>query len=176
MIFLDHLGLMQGSAATRGNRVLEISEITRQLKALAKELKIPVLALSQLSRAVELRPSKKPQLADLRDSGSIEQDADIVMFIYRPEYYNITEDEKGSSMLGMADILLEKHRSGPTGEARLKFIKDFAKFDNPDYTDKHVGTFSQSDTIAPNNAFEGNSFITVQSSLNSMPEDNTSPW
>ncbi|MCL2414013.1 MAG: replicative DNA helicase [Bacteroidales bacterium] len=178
MVFVDYLQLMQGSADTRGNREQEISKISRQLKALAKELKIPVLAMSQLSRAVETRGnSKKPQLSDLRESGAIEQDADIVMFIHRPEYYGVNEDESGNSMLGMADILVEKHRSGPTGTARLKFIKEFAKFANPDYTDTHVGTFSQSDTIAPNNAFEGNSFITVQSSLNNMPEDdNDTPF
>jgi replicative DNA helicase len=177
MVFVDYLQLMQGSADTRGNREQEISKISRQLKALAKELKIPVLAMSQLSRAVETRGnSKRPQLSDLRESGAIEQDADIVMVIHRPEYYGVTEDESGNSMLGMADILLEKHRSGPTGTARLKFIKEFAKFDNPDFSDSHIGTFSQSDTIAPNDAFEGNSFITVQSSLNNMPEDNNSPW
>ncbi|MDR2906507.1 MAG: replicative DNA helicase [Bacteroidales bacterium] len=178
MVFIDYLQLMQGSADTRGNREQEISKISRQMKALAKELKIPVLAMSQLSRAVETRGnSKKPQLSDLRESGAIEQDADIVMFIHRPEYYGQTEDESGNSMLGMADILLEKHRSGPTGYARLKFIKEFAKFDNPDYSDTHLGTFSQSDTIAPNSGFEGGgSFITVQSSLNDMPEDNDSPW
>jgi replicative DNA helicase len=154
---------------------------------LAKELCIPVIALSQLNRSLDMRTSlsrtnregvdaKRPQLSDLRESGAIEQDADIVMFIHRPEYYGQTEDESGNSMLGMADILLEKHRSGPTGTARLKFIKEFAKFDNPDYTDTRVGTFSQSDTIAPNDAFEGNSFITVQSSLNNMQEDNDSPF
>jgi replicative DNA helicase len=179
MVFVDYLQLMQGSADTRGNREQEISKISRQLKALAKELKIPVLAMSQLSRAVETRGnSKKPQLSDLRESGAIEQDADIVMFIHRPEYYGITEDENENSMLGMADILLEKHRSGPTGTARLKFIKEFAKFDNPDYSDTYVGTFSQSDTIAPNSNFEGQpqTFVTIQSSLNNMPEDNDSPW
>ena len=143
---------------------------------MAKELNIPVLAMSQLSRAVETRGnSKKPQLSDLRESGAIEQDADIVMFIHRPEYYGVTEDESGNSMLGMADILIEKHRSGPTGTARLRFIKEFAKFANPDYTDTHVGTFSQSDTISANTSFEGNnSFMTVQSSLNNMPEDEDS--
>jgi replicative DNA helicase len=177
MVFVDYLQLMQGSVE-RGTREQEISKISRQLKALAKELKIPVLAMSQLSRAVETRGnSKRPQLSDLRESGAIEQDADIVMFIHRPEYYGQTEDESGNSMLGMADILLEKHRSGPTGTARLKFIREFAKFDNPDYTDTHIGTFSQSDTILPNNTFEGRSYVTLQSSLNdSMPEDNDSPW
>jgi len=120
--------------------------------------------------------SKRPQLSDLRESGAIEQDADVVMFIHRPEIYGITEDERGNSTLGMADILLEKHRSGPTGVARLKFIKEFAKFDNPDYSDTLVGTFSQGDSIAPNTTFEGNSFITVQSSLNNMQEDNEHPF
>ena len=177
MVFVDYLQLMQGSADTRGNREQEISKISRQLKALAKELRIPVFAMSQLSRAVETRGnSKRPQLSDLRESGAIEQDADVVMFIHRPEIYGITEDERGNSTLGMADILLEKHRSGPTGVARLKFIKEFAKFDNPDYSDTLVGTFSQGDSIAPNTTFEGNSFITVQSSLNNMQEDNEHPF
>ena len=116
-----------------GNREQEISTISRQLKALSKELSIPVLALSQLSRAVETRGgSKKPQLSDLRESGAIEQDADIVMFIYRPDYYGIDSDERGSTQ-GMADIILAKHRSGSTGEVRLKFVNKYVRFENPDY-------------------------------------------
>lgn len=132
MVFIDYLQLMQagGEATKSGNREQEISMISRQLKALSKELQIPVLALSQLSREVEKRGgTKKPQLSDLRESGAIEQDADIVMFIYRPEYYDITEDEKGSTA-GMADIILAKHRSGATGDCRLRFIKQYARFDN----------------------------------------------
>jgi replicative DNA helicase len=180
MVFVDYLQLMEGSSSLRGNRVLEVTEISRQLKSLAKELQIPVLALSQLSRAVESRGNSKiPQLSDLRDSGSIEQDADIVMFIHRPEYYGQHEDESGNSTSGVADILIEKHRSGPTGKARLKFIKERAKFEN--FLDFSQGSgFSTTDSIAPNAGFEGNSYVTIQSSLNnmsdSMQEDNDSPF
>ncbi len=129
MIFIDYLQLMNGSAEAKGNREQEISMISRQLKALAKELRVPVLALSQLSRAVETRGgSKKPVLSDLRESGAIEQDADIVMFIHRPEYYQIYEYENGESTLGMADIILAKHRNGAVGDVHLKFIAQFASF------------------------------------------------
>ncbi|MBP9991291.1 MAG: replicative DNA helicase [Bacteroidales bacterium] len=134
MVFIDYLQLMTaGGDSKNGNREQEISTISRQLKALSKELSIPVLALSQLSRAVETRGgSKKPQLSDLRESGAIEQDADIVMFIYRPDYYGIDSDERGSTQ-GMADIILAKHRSGSTGEVRLKFVNKYVRFENPDY-------------------------------------------
>ena len=132
MIFIDYLQLMSsGSSDNRnGNREQEISMISRQLKSLSKELGIPVLAMSQLSRAVENRVGNKPQLSDLRESGAIEQDADIVMFIYRPEYYGIQEDDHGST-LGMADLIIAKHRSGGTGDVRLRFVKEFARFENP---------------------------------------------
>ena len=141
MIFIDYLQLMtSGSSDNRnGNREQEISMISRQLKSLSKELGmkslskelgIPVLAMSQLSRAVENRVGNKPQLSDLRESGAIEQDADIVMFIYRPEYYGIQEDDHGST-LGMADLIVAKHRSGGTGDVRLRFVKEFARFENP---------------------------------------------
>ena len=133
MLFIDYLQLMHGGGDNKGgNREQEISMISRQLKALSKELGIPVLALSQLSRAVETRGgSKKPQLSDLRESGAIEQDADIVMFIYRPEYYGIDQDDKGSTA-GMADICIAKHRSGAVGDVRLRFVSRFARFENPD--------------------------------------------
>ena len=104
--------------------------ISRQLKALSKELNIPVLAMSQLSRQVENRVGNKPQLSDLRESGAIEQDADIVIFIYRPEYYNIQEDDKGSTA-GMADLIIAKHRSGSVGEVRMRFVSDYVRFENP---------------------------------------------
>ena len=132
MIFIDYLQLMSsGTADNRnGNREQEISMISRQMKALSKELNIPVLAMSQLSRQVENRVGNKPQLSDLRESGAIEQDADIVIFIYRPEYYNITEDDKGSTA-GMADLLIAKHRSGGVGEVRMRFVSDYVRFENP---------------------------------------------
>ena len=132
MVVVDYLQLMSGGGDSRGNREQEISQISRSLKALAKELDIPVLALSQLSRAVENRPgqSKKPILSDLRESGAIEQDADLVLFIYRPEYYGLHENEDGTSTKRMAEIIIAKHRNGATGEVRLKFIDTYAKFED----------------------------------------------
>lgn len=134
MVIIDYLQLMRGGAEYKGNREQEISQISRQLKGLAKELKIPIMALSQLSRNVETRGGdKKPQLSDLRESGAIEQDADMVMFIYRPEYYRILEDpESHESTVGKGFILVEKHRSGSTGQVRLKWTKDYARFENDD--------------------------------------------
>jgi replicative DNA helicase len=102
--------------------------ISRSLKAIAKELDIPVLALSQLNRSVESREGKRPQLSDLRESGAIEQDADIVLFIHRPEYYGITEDEDGNSLIGVAEIIIAKHRNGAVGDVHLSFKKNLAKF------------------------------------------------
>ena len=99
---------------------------------MAKELDIPIIALAQLSRAVEQRPDKKPILSDLRESGSIEQDADIVGFIYRPEYYGITQDEEGNSMEGIASVDIAKHRNGATKSAFVRFKKEYAKFENLD--------------------------------------------
>ena len=134
MVYIDYLQLMQGNTDQNrnGNREQEISYISRQLKALAKELDIPVMALSQLSRAVETRGgSKEPMLSDLRESGAIEQDADIVMFIYRPEYYGIDSDDKGPTR-GKAYINVAKHRSGATDKVRLNFVREFAKFSNDD--------------------------------------------
>ena len=132
MIFIDYLQLMTSGVSDNrnGNREQEISMISRQLKGLSKELGIPVLAMSQLSRAVESRQGNRPQLSDLRESGAIEQDADIVMFIYRPEYYGILEDDHGST-IGMADIIVAKHRSGSVGDVRLRFEKDYVRFANP---------------------------------------------
>ena len=152
MIFIDYLQLMQagGELNRNGNREQEISLISRQLKALSKELGVPVLALSQLSRAVETRGgTKKPQLSDLRESGAIEQDADIVMFIYRPEYYQIYQDDVGST-LGMADIIIAKHRSGETGEVRLRFVKQFARFENCELE----SGYSMGTGLSPNQNFD----------------------
>lgn len=128
LILIDYLQLMGGSAE---NRVQEISEISRSLKGLARELDIPVVALSQLSRAVEARPDKRPMLSDLRESGSIEQDADVVMFIYRDEYYDRDTDRKN-----IAEILVRKHRNGPVGSVDLFFIGEQMKF--VDIDTRHV--------------------------------------
>ena len=133
LIIVDHLGLMDGQMK---DRVQEISYISRSLKALARELNIPVLAVSQLSRASEWRASHRPQLSDLRDSGSIEQDADVVVFIYREEYYTTREawianhDIDDEYPEGVADIIIAKHRNGPTGQINLRFIPSLARFEN----------------------------------------------
>ncbi|GAB4052723.1 replicative DNA helicase [Spirosoma litoris] len=131
MVVIDYLQLMSGDSSGRmgGNREQEIASISRALKNLAKELNVPVIALSQLSRAVETRGGdKKPQLSDLRESGSIEQDADMVCFLYRPEYYNITQDENGNSTLGIGEVIIAKNRSGSLDTVQLKFIGKFTKF------------------------------------------------
>lgn len=124
LVIIDYLQLMEGSRPD--NRVQEISDISRGLKALARGLEVPVIALSQLSRAVEARQNKKPMLSDLRESGSIEQDADIVMFIYRDEYYNPETTAKGE-----AEIIIAKQRNGPTGNLKLLFQPNITKFRNP---------------------------------------------
>jgi replicative DNA helicase len=123
LIIIDYLQLMQGSGRDNGNRVQEVSEISRGLKLLARELNVPVIALSQLSRSVESRSPQIPQLSDLRESGSIEQDADIVMFIYREEYYNPDTDRKQ-----ITDLIIAKHRNGPTGKIELFFHPERLRF------------------------------------------------
>lgn len=135
MIFIDYLQLMTANVGKSGNREQEISTISRNLKALAKELDIPVIALAQLSRAVETRGgSKRPLLSDLRESGAIEQDADIVSFIYRPEYYGIDEwdDEERSPTQSQAEYIIAKHRNGSTDSIKLKFIGELGRFENLD--------------------------------------------
>lgn len=132
MVVVDYLQLMSGdskSGGGGGNREQEIASISRALKKIAKELSIPVIALSQLSRAVETRGGdKRPQLSDLRESGAIEQDADMVMFLYRPEYYGITEDEGGASTAGVGEVIIAKHRNGSLENVKLRFIGKYTKF------------------------------------------------
>jgi replicative DNA helicase len=122
LIIVDYLQLMT-SGTTAENRVQEVSQISRNLKVLARDLDVPIIAMSQLSRAVEQRHDKRPILSDLRESGSIEQDADLVMFVYRDEYYNEESDQQG-----LAEVILSKHRNGPTGIEKLSFLKRYAKF------------------------------------------------
>jgi replicative DNA helicase len=122
LIVVDYLQLMS-SAGNSENRVQEVSQISRSLKILARDLEVPIIALSQLSRAVEQRTDKRPILSDLRESGSIEQDADLVAFIYRDEYYNDESDQQG-----LAEVILAKHRNGPTDSVKLSFLKRYAKF------------------------------------------------
>ena len=130
LVLVDYLQLMQGRSAD--NREQEIANISRSLKGLAKDLDIPVIALSQLNRNAEDRKDKKPQLADLRESGAIEQDADVVAFIYRPAYYGIqfTDDDDKEPTEGLAEIIIGKHRNGPTGNVKIHFLRDFARFEN----------------------------------------------
>jgi replicative DNA helicase len=129
LIVVDYLQLMSGTGDTRGSREQEVSTISRALKSIAKELDTPVIALSQLNRSVELRTgNKRPQLSDLRESGAIEQDADLVIFIHRPEKYGLDEDTDGNSLIGIAEIIVAKHRNGPVGQIQLKFKDEFAKF------------------------------------------------
>jgi len=135
MIIIDYLQLMNASGMNYGSREQEVSMISRSLKGLAKELNIPIIALSQLNRGVEGRAGaegKRPQLSDLRESGAIEQDADMVCFIHRPEYYKIFEDDKGNSLIGLAEIIIAKHRNGATGDVFLRFKSEFARFQNVD--------------------------------------------
>ena len=162
MIIIDYLQLMvSGQEGKSFNREQEVSMISRSLKAIAKELNIPIIALSQLSRAVEQRgSSKRPQLSDLRESGAIEQDADIVMFIYRADMAGITVDENGNSTEGLAEIIIAKHRNGRTGSENLIFISQFAKFVE---TSSTVTNF---DTDA-----EGGSSIIRGSKMNDIEED-----
>lgn len=127
-VVIDYLQLMTGSKNS-GSREQEVSNISRSLKSVAKELDIPIIALSQLNRSVEMRSgNKRPQLSDLRESGAIEQDADLVIFIHRPEYYGIDTDVDGNSLKGIAEIIIAKHRNGATGDILLKFVREFAKF------------------------------------------------
>jgi len=129
LVVIDYLQLMSGTGHNSNNRAAELGEISRSLKSLARELDIPIIALSQLSRTVESRTDKRPMMSDLRESGAIEQDADLIMFMYRDEYYHPDTDKKG-----MAECIIGKHRNGPTGKIPLVFTGEFSKFDNAVHT------------------------------------------
>ena len=165
LIVVDYLQLMTlGSSQKSGNREQEISTISRNLKALAKELDIPIIALSQLSRAVELRGgTKRPILSDLRESGAIEQDADIVSFLYRPEYYKIDEwdDEERSPALGQAEFIVAKHRNGGLSSIKLKFINSLGKFENLSAFEnpfEYQSKINSDKKLNPDQAFESGSY------------------
>ncbi|MGC3946967.1 MAG: replicative DNA helicase [Chryseolinea sp.] len=161
IIVIDYLQLMRGDQG--GNREQEIASISRALKGIAKELNVPVLALSQLSRGVETRGGdKRPQLSDLRESGSIEQDADIVMFLYRPEYYKITVDEDGMPTQGTGEVIIAKHRNGSVGSVKLKFIGKYTKF---------------ADLDAPSSSYDNpfSGMITRESRLNTFDAEGEPP-
>ncbi len=179
MIIIDYLQLMHGKGEGQsggGNREQEIGSISRALKSVAKELDVPVLALSQLSRAVENRPGpngKRPLLSDLRESGSIEQDADMVLFLYRPEYYGITEDENGRSQAGIGEVIIAKHRNGETGIVPLRFIGKYVKFADLEDSFLPPSSFSEASALAPSSNFDlppGNVII-KPSSMNDMMDD-----
>lgn len=148
LLIIDYLQLMTAGSDMRGNREQEVSTISRQLKIIAKELNIPVIALSQLNRGVEQRTGehKKPMLSDLRESGAIEQDADMVLFIHRPERYGMLEDAEGRSMRGIAEIIIAKHRNGAVGEVQLRFRNELAQFTNLE-SNFHFGGGNQLRTI-----------------------------
>ena len=179
LIVIDYLQLMTGdsskSGGGSGNREQEIASISRSLKNIAKELSIPIIALSQLSRAVETRGGdKRPQLSDLRESGSIEQDADMVMFLYRPEYYGLDSDEEGNSTQGVGEVIIAKHRNGSLDTVKLKFIGKFTKFCDLDVGNNYQGF------PAGGGDFEGQfnsetNTITFQSKANQSDSGNTPP-
>ena len=173
LLVVDYLQLMTAGGEGKGNREQEIATISRSLKGLAKELEIPVIALSQLSRAVETRGGdKRPQLSDLRESGAIEQDADMVMFIHRPEYYNITEDENGGSTLGVAELIIAKHRNGPVDSAKTRYIGQFTKFADLDMLDQNLDYGATSNKLSPATDFDSQSNSVIRGSkMNDIEED-----
>lgn len=177
-IIIDYLQLMNASGMSFGSREQEVSTISRSLKGLAKELNIPIIALSQLNRGVENRQAgssegKRPQLSDLRESGAIEQDADIVCFIHRPEYYKILEDENGNSLQGLAEIIIAKHRNGPTGFVRLKFESEYALFLN--MNDGVVGNKNYIEVRSKANTNQQNSNPPINSSGNDFLQEVKDP-
>lgn len=173
MVIIDYLQLMTaGSSKGGGNREQEISQISRSIKEIAKELNVPIIALSQLSRSVEQRGGdKRPVLSDLRESGAIEQDADIVSFIYRPEYYGFIQDEEGNSNQGVGEIIIAKHRNGALDTVRLRFVPEYARFEN-------FESFSDEPAIMPSKLNANNDFdseggtYTMPSKMNSLEDDN----
>ncbi len=179
LLVVDYLQLMTaGGSQKGGNREQEISTISRNLKALAKELNIPVIALSQLSRAVETRGgSKRPLLSDLRESGAIEQDADIVSFIYRPEYYKIDEwdDEERTPTTGQAEFIVSKHRNGGLDEIRLKFVGHLGKFENLDTFEFSTEFHSRMNAAANDDTFKTDQTASPDEAFGSSINDDSSP-
>ncbi|MCO6499509.1 MAG: replicative DNA helicase [Vicingus serpentipes] len=180
LLIIDYLQLMSGGGDNKnGNREQEISMISRSLKSIAKELNIPVLALSQLSRAVETRGGdKRPQLSDLRESGSIEQDADMVQFIHRPDYYGLTEDEEGNPTKGIANIIIAKHRNGSVCDVQLRFIDTLAKFQDFDQGSNDFGDYDNTNfTSMPiGEDFDNDNTVTKSSKMNDLNDDDDTPF
>ena len=170
LVIIDYLQLMSGPPEVRGNREQEVSSISRGIKALAKELNVPIMALSQLNRSVEMRGGdKRPQISDLRESGAIEQDADIVMFIHRPERYGILQDEEGNSTKGKAEIIIAKHRNGEVTDVQLKFIAEQAKFADLNYSEIEPLT---NDDIPANQTFGSK----MNEEPVAIPQENVDPF
>ena len=180
LIIIDYLQLMQGSTRENRNREQEIASISRGLKSLAKELDVPVIALSQLSRAVEQRGGdKRPQLSDLRESGSIEQDADVVIFLYRPEYYGITTTAEGQSTAGMAEAIVGKQRNGPIGSKMLYFVKDYARFENITVNNTQadfIGAPLEENQLSTTGDFSASSPANVTLPNSPLPPDDEAPF
>ena len=173
LIIIDYLQLMNASGLKLGSREQEVSTISRSLKALAKELSIPIIALSQLNRSTETREDKRPVLSDLRESGAIEQDADIVCFIHRPEYYNKSGvDAQGNDIRGMAELIVAKHRSGGVGDVKLRFVPDFVRFENWEegYRAAQNAMASLTDG-SDTTGLQGLGTVTLQSRFNSEAAD-----
>jgi replicative DNA helicase len=183
LIIVDYLQLMVGRGGDGkgiGSRYEEIGSVSRALKSVAKELNVPVIALSQLSRAVESRPGglKRPMLSDLSESGSIEQDADMVLFLYRPEYYGLEVDEDNIPTAGIGEVIVAKHRNGETGRVRLKFVDKFVKFINLDEGMRvDSGITNAFSGLTPSQEFEKPiNFIIRPSKFDRMDDDSTSPF
>jgi replicative DNA helicase len=177
MIIIDYLQLMTvGGDNKSGNREQEISTISRSLKTIAKELNVPIIALSQLSRAVETRGgTKRPQLSDLRESGAIEQDADMVCFIYRPDYYGFTEGEDGQALpQGLTEIIIAKHRNGALEDVKLRFIGALSKFTDMNPNEfgggGNFGGDPMASNLGPNVTFDGPPTVVFQSKMNTPGE------
>lgn len=175
VILIDYLQLMTagGGLNKNANREQEVSTISRSLKQLARELGITIIALSQLNRSVEQREGKQPQLSDLRESGAIEQDADMVCFIHRPEYYGITENTDGRSLKGLAEFIIAKHRNGPTGTIYLQFQSDVIKF-KPDYQGASTPSIGGNPTAGANNTYT-NKTSKINTSHSSGATSNSNP-
>ncbi len=177
MVIIDYLQLMTaGGNKNGGNREQEISSISRSIKEIAKELNVPIIALSQLSRSVEQRGGdKRPVLSDLRESGAIEQDADIVSFIYRPEYYGFTQDEDGNSNQGVGEIIIAKHRNGSLERVRLQFVGEYARFENiNNFEEEELPTHNTIPSgMSANTDFDQQSTYTIPSKMNSFDQDDT---
>lgn len=177
IIMIDYLQLMNANGMRFSSRQEEVSTISRSLKQIAKELDIPILALSQLNRGVESREGlegKRPQLSDLRESGAIEQDADMVLFVHRPEYYHIYQDENGRDLHGMAQIIIAKHRKGATGDVLLNFRGEFTRFENPESAGNSINSPAIGGGEIIGSKMNGGDFMPSSEDVPFAPSDNGS--